>query len=113
MRDLLFAALLPLSAAAGPAAPAPRVVKITARKFAFEPSEIRLKKGEPVVLELTSLDRTHGFKIAELKLRVDVTTGAVVRVPLTPEKVGTFVFSCDVFCGLHHDDMSGTLVVEP
>ena len=33
-----------------------RVIRITAHKFAYEPNEIQLKLGEPVVLELTSKD---------------------------------------------------------
>jgi cytochrome c oxidase subunit 2 len=31
---------------------------------------------------------------------------------LTPEKVGNFMFVCDLFCGTGHDDMDGTIVVE-
>lgn len=90
----------------------PRVVSITAKKFQFEPEEIHLKKGEPVILLIKSADVTHGFKIADLKLRVDVTTGAVTAVPFTPLNEGTFSFECDVFCGLHHEDMNGTLIVD-
>ena len=41
----------------------PRVVRIVAKRFSFTPSEVRLKKGEPVVLELVSEDRVHGFKL--------------------------------------------------
>src|SRR5580658_3805573 len=39
----------------------PKVIEITAKKFEFTPSEITLKKGEPVILRLTSSDRVHGF----------------------------------------------------
>ena len=94
------------------AAPKPRVVAITAKKFSFAPDEIRLKLSEPVVFQLKAFDRTHVFKIADLKLRVDVTTGSVLELPFTPEKEGTFTFECDVFCGVHHEDMNGTLIVE-
>ena len=110
MKALVLVAFLALPAFAAGAAP--RVVKITAKKFEFDPAEIHLKVGEPVVFELRSLDRTHGFKLSELKLRVDVTTGAVVKLPFTPTKIGTFTFECDVFCGLHHEDMNGTLYID-
>ena len=43
-----------------------RVIKITAQKFSYEPNEIELKVGEPVVLELTSKDVTHGFNLPDL-----------------------------------------------
>ena len=89
----------------------PRVVRISAKRFTFTPSEVRLKKGEPVVLELISEDRVHGFRLPAFKIRVDVLPKEATRVPLTPDKGGTFTFACDVFCGDGHDDMSGTLVV--
>ncbi len=65
------------------------------------------------MLELTSLDRKHGFKLPELGIRADVPAGGTTRVEVTPEKAGRFSFACDVFCGDGHDDMAGTLVVDP
>ncbi len=88
-----------------------RVVKITARKFTYEPNEIELKVGEPVVLELTSKDVLHGFNIPDLGLRTDVEPGESARVRLVPQKPGRFEFHCDNFCGLEHEDMSAAIVV--
>ena len=88
------------------------MVKITARKFSYEPSEIELKLGEPVVLELTSKDVLHGFNIPDLGLRTDVEPGETARVRLVPQKAGTFEFHCDNFCGLDHEDMSATIIVK-
>lgn len=88
-----------------------RVIKITAHKFAYEPDRIDLKVGEPVVLELTSKDVTHGFKIPDLGLRADLEPGETARVRLVPEKAGTFEFYCDNFCGIDHESMSATIVV--
>jgi heme/copper-type cytochrome/quinol oxidase subunit 2 len=89
----------------------PRAIRIVAKRFSYTPSEIRLKKGEAVVLELVSEDRVHGFKLPAFAIRTDIRPGEVARIPLTPDKVGTFVFACDVFCGDGHDDMTGTVVV--
>lgn len=89
-----------------------RVVKITAHKFEYEPNEIHLKVGEPVVLELTSKDVIHGFNIPDLGLRADIEPGETVRVRLVPEKTGTFDFHCDNFCGIDHESMSATIVVQ-
>ncbi len=108
---LVLAVLVGIASAAE--APAPRVIKVTARKFEFTPAEIHVRKGEHVVLELTALDRKHGFKLPELGIRSDVPPGGTVRVEVTPEKVGRFPFACDVFCGDGHEDMAGTLVVDP
>jgi cytochrome c oxidase subunit 2 len=87
------------------------VVHVSARRFEYTPAELTLKRGVPVILELTSQDRRHGFNIPELKLRADVTPGAPARVRLIPDRVGRFTFHCDVFCGSGHEDMTGVIVV--
>ena len=88
-----------------------RVVRIAARKFVFEPDEVTLKLGEPVVLELTTADVHMGFKAVELGVRADILPGQVTRLKLTPAKAGHFGFFCDVFCGDDHELMSGTIHV--
>ena len=88
-----------------------QVVHMTAKKFEYDPSEITLKKGVPAILEITALDRDHGFKIPELGIRADLKQGQVTRVRIVPGRPGTFEFRCDVFCGSGHEDMSGELVV--
>lgn len=109
-----FAALvLALAAALSTRAGEPRVVRISATRFSFTPAEVHVKKGEAVVLELTSLDRVHGFNLPAFRIRKDIVPKEVTRVTLTPDKVGTFPFHCDVFCGDGHEDMTGTLVVDP
>jgi cytochrome c oxidase subunit 2 len=89
-----------------------RVVKISARRFEYSPREIRLKKGEPVVFELTTLDRMHGFNCPDLGVRADIKPGEVVRVRAVPDKVGTFTFFCDIYCGEGHEEMSGQFIIE-
>ncbi len=88
-----------------------QVIRITAKRFEYTPNQITVKKGVPVVLEITSLDRDHGFKLGEFGLRADVAPGQVTRVRIVPNKAGRFPFHCDVFCGSGHEDMSGELVV--
>jgi cytochrome c oxidase subunit 2 len=93
------------------AQPRERTIKVVARKFSFEPAEIRVRKGETVVLEFTTLDVMMGFRLSELGVRTDIVPGKVSRLRLTPDKAGGFAFNCDVFCGSGHEDMGGTLVV--
>jgi cytochrome c oxidase subunit 2 len=88
-----------------------QVIRISASNFEFKPSEILVRKGVPVTLELISQDRHHGFKLAEFHLRADIKPGVVEKVRFVPDKVGTFTFICDVFCGDGHEEMSGTLRV--
>ena len=93
------------------AVPAERVIHITANKFQFSPGSITLKKGEPVVFEISSGDRKHGFSLRAFGVRTDVLPGKVSRIRLTPDKTGKFTFSCDVFCGDGHEEMTGTVII--
>ena len=88
-----------------------QVIQITAKRFEYSPKEITLKKGVPVVLEFTSLDRLHGFDCPGLKLRTDIRPGKVNTLRFTPDKAGTFPFHCDNFCGSGHEGMRGTIIV--
>ena len=88
-----------------------RVVSVTARRFSYDPSIIELEQGVAVILELTSLDRDHGFNIPDLGVRADVLRGKTVRVRIVPDKPGTFAFHCDIFCGSGHEEMAGRIVV--
>src|SRR6059058_5794967 len=84
------------------AAPPPRTEQVV---------HITAKKGVPVILELTALDRDHGFKVPEFGVRADVKLGEVARVRIVPDHTGRFEFRCDVFCGDGHEDMAGEIVV--
>jgi predicted phosphodiesterase len=90
---------------------AEQVVKVTAKKFEYSPSVIKLKRGVPAVLQLTSLDRQHGFDCPGLKLHAEINPGKVTQLKFTPDKVGEFPFHCNVFCGSGHDQMEGTIKV--
>jgi len=87
------------------------VIKIIAKKFEYTPNVIKLKKGVPVVLEFTTLDVLMGFKVPDLGIRADIIPGKVSRIRVVPDKVGTFPFLCDIFCGSGHENMTGTLIV--
>jgi cytochrome c oxidase subunit II len=88
-----------------------KVIKVTAQRFRYTPSEIQIKKGQSAVLEFTSVDFVHGFKIPALGIRADLPPGKITRVTLKPEKVGAYDFLCDNFCGSGHEEMSGRIVV--
>jgi cytochrome c oxidase subunit 2 len=89
-----------------------QVIHMTAKKFEYNPSEITVKKGQPVVIEIVSLDRKHGFTIPELNIRMDVKPGEKNVVRFTPDRAGTFNFHCDNFCGEGHEGMAGKLIVQ-
>jgi cytochrome c oxidase subunit 2 len=88
-----------------------KVIQVTAKRFEFSPSQITVKKGEPVVLEIKSEDVKHGFNLPDFSARAELKPGAVTRVRFVPDKVGEFGFACDIFCGDGHEDMGGTIKV--
>ena len=94
------------------AAAGPRVIEIKAKKFQFSPSEITLKKGEPVILRLTSEDRAHGFLLKPLKIDTDITPGKATDIALTPRTTGQYTVICDHYCGTGHGNMKMKLVVQ-
>jgi cytochrome c oxidase subunit II len=88
------------------------VIGITAKRFEYSPNSITIKKGIPVILELTSLDRLHGFNCPKLGVRTNIEPGKVNRVRLLIQKSGVYEFHCDIFCGSGHEEMSGKIIVE-
>jgi cytochrome c oxidase subunit 2 len=90
---------------------APRRIEVTAKQFSFEPSEITVKKGEPVILVIKSADVAHGLRFRELNLNVKVDKGGTAELPFTPDKTGDFVGHCSVFCGSGHGEMALTMHV--
>ena len=88
------------------------VIDITAKRFAFSPDKITLKKGQTVKLRLHSEDVTHGFFLRPLKLDEEIPAGATTEVTVTPQQAGTFTSICDHFCGANHGNMNMTIRVE-
>ena len=89
-----------------------QLVRMTAKRFEYSPAEVHVRRGVPVVLEITSLDHVHGFAAPDFDLRSDLPPGVVTRLRFLPERAGRFGFHCDVFCGSGHEDMSGEIVVD-
>jgi cytochrome c oxidase subunit 2 len=105
MSGLLAAGFLTLSGFA-PTVDTPRKINIAAKKFSYDPAEITVKKGEPVVLELTSSDANHGLKFKALNLSAKIEKGKTSELSFTPDQVGDFVGQCSVFCGSGHGSMA-------
>ncbi len=89
----------------------PQRIEIIARRFAYEPSGITLKKGQPVVLVIKSMDTAHGLHFEELDLNVAIAKNSAGELSFTPDKAGDFIGHCSVFCGAGHGGMALTLHV--
>lgn len=91
---------------------APHEIKMTAKKYAFSPNVITVKKGEHVKLMITATDHEHGFKLDAFKINQHLKKGEPTTVEFTADKSGEFPFECSVICGFGHHRMKGKLVVE-
>ena len=89
-----------------------RMIPIVARQYGYLPAEVHLKKGETVTLALTTEDVAHGLKSKELQLDAPIAPGKTTTVTVTPQAAGTFVATCNKFCGSGHSGMKMTFIVE-
>ena len=121
---------VPNSAAQSSAdAGAVQLITVTAERYRFDPSEIRVKLGTTVRLKITASDHAHGFKInltseeekggepglvfASPQECVKIDKDQTTTVEFVAKKAGTYAFHCCVVCGWHHHAMKGQLIVEP
>jgi cytochrome c oxidase subunit II len=86
--------------------------KMTAKKWAFDPSTITVKKGDTVVLSIESIDVAHGISISEFDVLERLEPGVTTEIEFVANKTGSFSMVCSVFCGSGHSGMKGTLIVE-
>lgn len=107
-----------------------QVIEVTAKKYAFDPSPIHVKKGTRVQLKITATDHEHGFAIepyAEMVAKkgapglqfaapqkcFKIEKDQTVTVEFVAQAEGTYRFKCCVHCGIHHGSMKGELIVDP
>jgi cytochrome c oxidase subunit 2 len=89
----------------------PQVVEIHAKKFAYDPPEITLHKGQSYKLHLTSDDVPHSLRIKDLHVNAAAKPGQFSDVLFTPDQVGDFKADCGVYCGSGHMKMAMTVHV--
>ena len=110
-----FLSLVLLVTAAGAAsrieAQEGQVIEITAERFSFNPSEIRVKAGTKLEIRLTSEDTTHGFHIVgtDINLELPKRGRGVASVTFQPT-AGRYELQCSKLCGAGHSFMRGVII---
>jgi heme/copper-type cytochrome/quinol oxidase subunit 2 len=63
----------------------------------YEPLSVTLEAGRETILELRNPDsRTHTLTVNELSLQMVARAGETVRLPVLPQRTGSFVMYCSV-----------------
>ena len=90
-----------------------RVVRVSAERFAFTPSQIVVDTGEEIELRVSSDDTAHGFRIAGTSVNVVIPKRGrgEVSVSFRAPEPGRYVFECTRMCGAGHHFMRGELIV--
>ena len=87
-------------------------IRVTAKKYEYDPAVITVKQGDRVRLIVTALDHDHGFNIEAFHIDQLVKKGESTSIEFNADMTGTFPFQCSHFCGLGHKGMKGELNVE-
>ena len=90
------------------------IISLWQKNGPAEKPVIEVSKGDQIILKLRSSDVTHGFSLKAFGVYIanGIKPGKTVFVSFEADKTGTFVFSCNVFCGDIHQHMQGTLIVK-
>jgi heme/copper-type cytochrome/quinol oxidase subunit 2 len=108
-----------------------QVIQMTAKRYEFSPSRVRVKSGMKVQLKIAALDRDHGFKSAVIPngaggsavIGLKFTSpqgndgwklkkGKETTIEFVAKTAGTYDFQCAVACGIHHARMKGQIIVD-
>jgi cytochrome c oxidase subunit 2 len=115
MRALIAVVVMAaLSVPALAQSPPVKVIRVSAERFAFTPSEITVERGTVIEFHLTSEDTDHGFRIIDTEVDVQIPKrrrGETV-VTYTAATAGRFIIECSRPCGAGHTAMRATLVVK-
>jgi len=105
--------LLPLLLLLGACSHEPDVaISVTMKKYAIEPAEIRVKRGQRVQLTVSTLDVQHGFYVPDLGIKEPVQKNRPAVVTFKADRAGEYPIQCNIICGSGHDDMRAKIIVE-
>ena len=95
-----------------------REIEVEAYQWGWTPETMTVKQGEKIRLVITSTAavdqdfRFHGFVLEGYDISQTLPVGEPTVVEFVANKTGNFSFSCSIYCGTGHEEMTGTLKVE-
>ncbi len=77
-----------------------------------EIGELHVKAGKAYKFEITSKDVIHAFNVPFYTAMIDAVPGRINQIWFAPDVPGEFLIQCREYCGLLHNQMRATLIVE-
>ena len=87
-------------------------VKGPAHERFITASEIHIPVGQPVDIDLTSIDVIHSFFVPRLHGKVDLIPGQMNRIRIQASTAGVYRGQCAEYCGAQHAKMALTVIAE-
>ena len=89
-------------------------IYVMAIQYAFRPTTIRLAAGEKYDLQMLSTDVVHAISVqmGGTSYNAVVMPGIVTALKLKPTKPGKYLVLCNEYCGIGHDYMYFSVIVE-
>jgi nitrous-oxide reductase len=90
------------------------LVKMTAVRSTFTPTDFEVKDGDEVTVALTNIeqesDMLHGFGLLDYNLNIVVDPGETKTITFKAKK-GVYPYYCTNFCSALHQEMQGYMIV--
>jgi heme/copper-type cytochrome/quinol oxidase subunit 2 len=89
-------------------------IYVLATQYTFTPNTIRLRAGEEYELQMMSTDVVHAFSVqmGNTSYNTVVMPKMVTMIKLRPAKPGNYLVVCSEYCGIGHDFMYFSIIVE-
>lgn len=83
------------------------------KKFKFA-EEIPVSDSQPTIFRIKSADVTHSFAIPISRIGpYEIEAGKVKDVQFNPQKQGSFLYLCWLWCSKCHEDLKGKILAAP
>jgi heme/copper-type cytochrome/quinol oxidase subunit 2 len=89
-------------------------IHVMAMQYDFRPNTLRLAAGEEYELRMLSTDVVHAFSVqmGSTSYNAVVMPGVVSSLKLKPTRPGRYLVFCNEYCGIGHDSMYFSIIVE-
>ena len=78
----------------------------------IQADDLHIPLGQPVKVNLRSIDVLHDFYIPQFRAKMDMVPGVVTYYWFTPTRTGDFEILCMEYCGTGHYSMLGRVLVD-